>query len=281
MRKYIFYITVIFLLYPGNAFSFDWEANKISIVSKMETDGRIDLMLRDDKGVQFRVISDGLEDKTAANIIRIKDNFSSWKNMKMESITFSHMDGLLDIIIIPAKFEYNRVNIRNYITAGMQFSYPDYLQYNFRIAVNKLFVRIKGDFTDETKFCEKIIDAVKNPQLYIKKRDPEYFLSRIEEMEKKMADTNAQLEDTRTRLADANTQKDKLRVALMALQNEGFFSGPTPISQKVVERVIQMKDKNPKLKAEQISEALEKEKIEVSKKEVNIILNVYFNEYEK
>ncbi len=266
MRTLLNLIFIIML--SGSLWAFDWEANKITVENKTSDDSKTELQLKDDKGFSFKVTYSGdLSDKNGQLILKLKEDFSGWKNMKLAKLNFIASEGIVEAIVVPSEFSYEGTAINDYVPAGMIFSYTDYLQYNFRITVNKLFVRIKGDFKGEDLFCKKLVEAIKNPQLFIKKRDPEYFLEKIEELE--------------TSLKKLNDEKEKIRNAVITLHNSGFFSGPSPIPAANVQKVLDMKKANPKWNAKQISEELEKQKVKISDKEVGLILAVFLNEFEK
>ena len=67
---------------------------------------------------------------------------------------------------------------------------------------------------------------------------------------------------------------------MAAMHNTGVFSGPEAIPEKLALRVIELKSVNPNWKREQIQEQLDRDKMEYSKKQVKLILAVYFSVFE-
>lgn len=260
MKKYPALI-VFLVAFTVNIYAYDWTNDNVSIISQTSDENKTELKLKDESGNEFSVAYyDELQAETAKNILKLKKNFYEWENMKVDSINFIASEGGLQIAVIPKKYEYNGIDYNTYMPSGMMFTYTYALQYNFRITIERLFIRIKGDFSTENELSKKLADAVKNPQEFVKKRDPEYLLQRIE-----------LLDDT----------LHKMRTALLTLHNSGFFSGPKQIEPATINRVVDIKKENPSITVEKILETLEKEKVKTNDREVKLILNVYFNIFEK
>lgn len=254
------------LLYAIQLQAFDWSTKGIAVIEKTEADGITELLLKDEMNNRFMLnYAAEPDDSMARNVIQLHNNFRSWKNLKIESIKFVYEQGGLEISIMPKSFVYDGKELSAYMPSGMQFTYSYLLQYNFRINIDRLFVRIAGDFESEDALCRKIMTAIENPKEYIKKREPEYLLTKLEALETKY-----------NRLAD---EFYKLRAASLMLHNSGFFSGPSPIDKQLIDRVIDMRLKDPSLTRDKISETLEKEKVKASNREIDLILKVYFNDF--
>lgn len=260
MKKYPALIAFL-VAFTVNIYAYDWTNDNVSIVNQAKDEDKTELKLKDETGNEFSVTYyEEIQAETAKNILKLKKNFYEWENMKVDSINFVASEGGLQISVIPKKYEYQGVDYNRYMPSGMLFTYTYALQYNFRITIESLFIRIKGDFSTETDLSKKLADAVKNPQEFVKKRDPEYLLQRIET-----------LDDT----------VNKMRTALLTLHNSGFFSGPKQIEPGTINRVVDIKKQNPAITVEKILETLEKEKVKTNNQEVKLILNVYFNIFEK
>lgn len=260
MKKYPALIAFL-VAFTVNIYAYDWTNDNVSIVNQAKDEDKTELKLKDETGNEFSVTYyEEIQAETAKNILKLKKNFYEWENMKVDSISFVASEGGLQISVIPKKYEYQGVDYNRYMPSGMLFTYTYALQYNFRITIESLFIRIKGDFSTEYDLSKKLADAVKNPQEFVKKRDPEYLLQRIET-----------LDDT----------INKMRTALLTLHNSGFFSGPKQIEPGTINRVVDIKKQNPAITVEKILETLEKEKVKTNNQEVKLILNVYFNIFEK
>ncbi|MFQ3619454.1 MAG: hypothetical protein SNJ78_00780 [Spirochaetales bacterium] len=109
--------------------------------------------------------------------------YSQFTMLKIASLRLSVEVDQIEIILLPRSFVYKGRDLSTYMPSGMQFTYSDYLEFDFRIVVENLFVRIKGQYFQEPEFAEKISQAVENPYLYIQSQDPEYILRRFQEIE--------------------------------------------------------------------------------------------------
>ena len=252
-------LVLCMVLCCGALYAYDWGQDGITVVNKAEQDGTTELTLKDAKENTFslKYMSEP-DDAMLKNVVKLKGDLYGWKNMTVDSLKFVYDQGGLEISLMPKKFDYEGKNINNYLPSGMQFTYTYLLQYNFRINVNRLFIRIAGDYDTEERVCRKIVDAINNPKEYIRKRDPEYLLTKLEQLEETL---------------------HKLRTATLMLHNSGFLSGPEPVSRDVVEKVVGMRLLDPVISREKIAENLEKQKVKASSREINLILNVYFNDF--
>lgn len=252
-------LVLCMVLCCGALYAYDWGQDGITVVNKAEQDGKTELTLKDAKENTFTLsYMNEPDDAIYKNVAKLKGDLYGWKNMTVNSLKFVYDQGGLEISVMPKTFEYGGKNFNDYLPSGMQFTYSYLLQYNFRINVNRLFIRIAGDYDTEERVCRKIVDAINNPKEYIKKRDPEYLLTKLE-----------QLDDT----------LNKLRTATLMLHNSGFLSGPEPVNRDVVEKVVGMRLLDPVISREKIAETLEKQKVKASGREINLILNVYFNDF--
>ena len=173
MKKYPA-LLVFLVAFTVNIYAYDWTNDNVSIVNQSSDENKTELKLKDEVGNEFSVTYyDELQAETAKNILKLKKNFYEWEHMKVDNINFIASEGALQIAVIPKKYEYKGVDYNTFMPSGMLFTYTYTLQYNFRITVERLFIRIKGDFTTENDLSKKLADAVKNPQEFVKKRDPE------------------------------------------------------------------------------------------------------------
>ncbi len=266
------YITVLFLFIflPVSYLSaFSWSAEdiekideneKISVVKKTNIDAETIIILTDKSGKEFEVASTIDYDSMAVrNILKLKNDFFSWPELEISKIKFIVSDNAIDISVIPIKLLCKGTNVISYLPAGMFFTYTDSLQYNFRMTKNNLFVRIKGFFINKDHLFNRIKEALDNPSAYIKKRDPEFFLAKLE-----------QLQNDLDRFRYENST---LRLAVIALIID------ENITQAIVDKVVKMKKDNSRLTSRQISDKLDQQKIDISKGDVEVIIAVYFNEF--
>ena len=248
--------------------AFDWGTLGVKVIKQEPPDeqtGAIVVALEDQAGRAFSVshVKD-LKAEEAGELLKFKDALHAWKIMKIGKLFIQIADQALEAQIVPEKFECKGQEYASYLPAGLLVTKTDALEYNFRIQVKNNFIRIKGLYSDENELCGKLQQAVANPQDYIRRRDPEYVLKKLEELE--------------TRLAQMERRNLQLQRAVVTLHNQGFFSGPTAPDQKVIDRVIALKKKDPAMTSAQIAEALKTDGLTASARELSLILLVYFNE---
>ena len=259
MKTHLCAVFVFFLL-TGGAFAYDWAGKGLSVAGEAKEGEATVLTLKDAEGRSFTVNAVAEIDEAAGNkIIELKNAFFAWNTIKIGSMAFEKKADALNIAILPAEFSYKGLNILEYMPAGISLSFTDALVYNFRITRSNIFIRIYGEYVDEQELCEKIYEGASNPAGYIRKREPEYFLSRINELK---------------------TANERLTAAVLAMHNTGFLGfGASPIDKKAIARVIELKKQSPGMSRGDLERALEKEKIKISGKELDLILSVFFNEF--
>lgn len=252
-----------------------WEDQKFKIINSSQEDDKTTLEMQDPEGRPLTVHFTGASgEKVVAVIAGMQKTLHAWKSMQVKSIRYTVFEsGVVEVQVFPSAFSEDNVDFMKHIPGHLFFIYKDQLQYSFRLEVNKLFVKIKGYYTDEADLMKKLKQAVKDPQGFIIKRDPEYFIAKLEKLEE-------ELEAQKGKTHRLEKETDRLKKVTAALHNTGVFSGPEAVPEKLALRVIELRTTNPTWKREQIQEQLDKDKIEWSKKHVKLILAVYFTELE-
>ncbi|HOV38207.1 MAG TPA: hypothetical protein PLG79_05745 [Spirochaetales bacterium] len=195
-----------------------------------------------------------------------------------------------EILLVPRSFIYKGQDLSRYMPSGIQFFYSDYLEFDFRIVVDNLFLRIKGQFFSEEEFAEKVTAAVSNPYAYLESQDPEFILKRFHEVEKRLDTLASQtlqgetalragLEETKALLEELNREFQLLRYALLVLNNRGFFGSIRLPSEEGIAKLIALKEQEPSLNIKEAGERLKSLGIEMTNKEIFLVFSVYFNEF--
>jgi len=273
MKRKGFYILIFFIIMVSNAMAYDWKSAGFEQTDSGLT-GDENYLVFKNYGTAVKVRYQGqLEDSWAAKIVDLNRKFSQWKYMKPAGIDYFVTGDSLEILVIPASFKYLDNDFMPYMPGGMTFIYDYALRYNFRITKNDIFLRLNDKFIDEELLCKRIKEALADPIAYLKKREPEYFLQKLNELEENLANLkNSQ--------AAGRESLDKLTQAVLYYQNTGFLGfGNTRIKPGVIKRVIELKAADSSLDKDKLKAALEKEKVEVSGKEIELILNVFYNEF--
>ena len=267
MKMKGFYILLCLFILGSNAMAYDWNSGGYTMVNTGSEGEENFLNVKDSSGVDIKIRYTGeLAETWPDKIKELDQKFQDWKYMKPQRIEFLVVGNSVEILILPSSFKYGEMDFMPYIPAGMTFIYDYALRYNFRVTRNEIFLRLNDKFIDEESFCKRMKEAVDDPIGYLKKREPEYFLQKLNELEENMA-----------LLKDGH---DKLTRSVLYFQNSGFLGfGNSPVKSVVIKRVIEMKTADPALNSEKLREMLGKEKIEASEKEIKLILNVFYNEY--
>ncbi len=269
MRNKIILILLLVILGSSGAMSMDWNGLGLTVAENNESESEKSVLLKDDKGRELKVrFYDELDEKWGKVIKSLNSELRDWKWMKVDKIEFFQNNGALEILIIPSSFTYKGTNFLPYIPGGLVFIYDYNLNYNFRLNKDNFFVRINDRFINEVSLCERMKEAADDPISYLKKREPEYFLQKLTELENSFAELKA--------------SHAKLQDSVMYYENSGFLGfGNTQISRTTVKKVIELKKDKPNLKAPEIVKTLEKQKVTATEKEVNLILNIFYGEFKK
>ncbi len=274
MKMKGFYVLIFFILMVASASAYDWKSAGFEQTGSGSA-GEENYLSFKGNNTALKIRYQGeLGDSWAEKIVDLNKRFSQWKYMKPDNIDYYITGDTLEILIIPTSFRYQNNDFVPYIPGGMTFIYDYALRYNFRITKNDIFLRLNDKFIDEELLCKRIKEALDDPIAYLKKREPEYFLQKLNELEENLA----ALKNTQTA---ARENQDKLIQAVLYYQNTGFLGfGNTRVKSSVIKRVIELKTADSSLDRKKIKAALEKEKVEATDKEIGLILNVFYNEFE-
>jgi len=236
-------------------------------------------------------------------------------NMKYfvpSTVRIALSDRRAEIIMVPKSFTYKGVDYVPYMPSGVQFFYVDSLEYDFRLMVQNLFLRVRGQYFTEEQFADKIASAVGNPYAYIQTHDPEYIIKKFQEIEEniermkaefastvaagkaeisalkaELAATKGDLATTKENLASANKKTESLlaefnllRNAVVVLNNRGFFGSINIPSREAVAKLVEMKKREPGLTMQNAEARMQAEGVQISSKEVFLVYSVYFNEFQ-
>ena len=142
-------------------------------------------LLRDSAGAPLSVTLRGEPDAVKIRIIEtVAEMFRSMKYVSLSSLRIIFLNNRVEIIALPKSFTYKGKDLVRYLPSGMQFYYTDYLEYDFRMVVENLFLRLKGQYFTEDQFAEKLENAALNPFLYVQSQDPEYIIRRFQEIDR-------------------------------------------------------------------------------------------------
>lgn len=267
MKKTIFTVAILFFFSISNASAFDWSSRGLTLKDSGSVDEENYIILEDSSSIEVKIrFRNELSNSQSETAAELFSGFKSWKYMKMSRLEFFLVHNTYEILIIPSSYKYKDVEYTPYIPGGLVFIYEDYLRYNFRVNRDSFFLRINDRFINEEILSVRIKEAVDDPIAYMTKRDPEYFLQKLTELE------NMQ--------GELKRRQERIAGALLYFENSGFLGfGNTPVKNSLIKRIVELKTANPDIKADAIKEKLTDEKIEASNKEIKLILNIFYNEF--
>lgn len=296
--KKIFCLLIIFAVFP--LYAVNWDSAGYNIVARGEND---DIVLQ--KGNwRFLVINESeTKDSDLAGIDRMNEIFSTWQFIKIRSIKYVVNPGSIDVFLIPRTYDYNGKSYMENVVAGIHLVYvEESLRYNFRIKRGQMFLKISGAYIEEEVLCKKVEEAVADPQSFIQRRDADFLLTQIERLEGKIdsltadnlhitrdieaiKETDAR-QDTTDRqviqqLNKTTATAKKNNKYLVAFTNGRFFYSPKPIEQEKINKILQMRRQYPNLEINDLMKKFEEEDYKVTKKEVEIVLQAFNNEFKE
>jgi len=225
--------------------------------------------------------------------------FNSWEHLTIDTQRVVITKKRTEMALIPESFEYEGVNLSEYMPSGMQFYYTNYLEYDFRLYKDNLFLRMSGQLYDEEQFCEKLLKALENPVLYIQTHNPDYLIEQIALISEELETTKRELTAFREQYQeeydslmeellslkdgtdDLREEYKLLRNAVVAFANRGLFQLLSPVDSETEQAVIAAKKASPDATSKELASQLKEEGVDVSARSVAIIFAVYFNDFEE
>lgn len=261
----IFFLIVALAFIPlsTTVYAVNWPGLDANITEKNEDGSWVMLTLKDGQNHTFKVTyqDEALAGKLVGKIIQYKNEFYSWRQVRLKEISFVVSANFLEVIIIPLEITHNKVNLAGAIPAGITMTYyqdKDTLRYDFRIMKDNLLMRIPGDYHTEDELVSKLTYAYDNPLAYLRRGDPESLLQEIENLENKL---------------------EKLRQAFIYLNNEDWINHYRTVPQETILKIVELKQQNPKLTEKELWKELKKQKVKITKRELELVLILYFNEF--
>jgi hypothetical protein len=245
-----------------STYAFDWKTLNVELVSQTENDSQIIVVLKDKQDHIFKVIyqDEAMMAKLTNKIIKCKNEFYAWRNIRFKEITFMAFANFLDVVIIPQEIMHNKNNLATAIPAGITMAYDpekDIIHYDFRIMKEDQFVRITGNYSREDELFNKIGIAYDNPSTY---------------QQSSNADPLQQ--------QNVGQSNEKIVQALIYLYNEDWNGRQKTIPIETIQKVVDLKQNNPEMTKTQLWKLIKKEKISITKREMNLLLIFYFNDFE-
>lgn len=120
------------------------------------------------------------EDMNVLEIVR--ETFFNMEYLDVAEMKVVFSRNRADVVIIPRRYRFDGLNLAALMPSGMRFIYTDFLEYDFRMLVEGLFVRMQGQYFTEQQFVERLARAARNPAAYIQSTDPRFIFRRLDEI---------------------------------------------------------------------------------------------------
>lgn len=247
-------------------YAYDWQSQGLTVVSNGNSTDRPSVTLKDSRNHVFTVVETvPVSDLFVTKILRYKDEFFAMRTLAIKSLTFTVYEDSFEVVLMPASFVIDGKDLNEYLPSGMLFYYQNDLNYDFRMNIGTVFMKIKGLYINEDAMVRKIRSAVSDPDAYIRRDDPDFVLSKLDELE-------GEIEYLKNAVFEA-------KYAEVCLANRGFFGGSRPVSREFVNTVLQYKTDHPAASYANIVIEFDRQGMQYSKKELKLILEVFFNEF--
>ncbi len=228
MRWRIITLAASLLLLPMVVSAVDLSSIGLTVISRTSEGDRTRYETEDEAGNRIIVVASGtLTQRQADHITEAKNALFGWSTMDASYIRVTPGPERTSILLVPSRYSYQGINFTEYLPSGMQFYIDKSLEYDFRIQVDRIFIRIQGFFTDEQRFNSWLASAVKDPAGFIERNDPEYvvrllrdFETRIEDQKVKQAELSNLLQQTANRLESTNAELDSTNAELDSTRSE-------------------------------------------------------------
>lgn len=178
--KKSFFITLLFLV-TFTLFPIDISIPGVVSIDESQN-GKTDYTLNLADGTSFTITADKPVDETnAVRVQKVLTDILAIESLVISRANLTIHDTRIELVIVPKSFIYDDIALESYMPAGMKFIYETFLEYNFRLLAENMFIRISGQFFGEKLFGEKLVSAAKSPIEYIQRHDPEYVLRRFKD----------------------------------------------------------------------------------------------------
>ncbi len=247
----------------------------------------------DNRAIEFMISGTKPTENNVNRVSEFYNAIAEWEQITYKKILLTANGKVINAVIAPSKVAYKNKDFTKNIPAGMSFRYDNKLQFDFRVTSEDYFVRLRNNYTNEDKLLWQLNEAVADPIRYIQIYDPEFFYRQLQSVQNRQAEVynslNSELkknfEDLKAKHEALLASYENLKKAheafiygYMTLENSGFMSSG-PVDKQAISKVVELKTQNADMTVSQIEELLEKEQIEVPKKIVELVFNLYFNDF--
>lgn len=300
MKKVIITVFIIIISSAG-LFSQSLEDLGYSVLSTRTEDGYTVVAAQDPStGLTFDLYYKTMAASQLSFLREARKIILSWDYIVPKELQIVFQQKAVEIRVFPESVMFNGIDYAEYIPSTIRFFYDDVLEYDFRILVDNITLRVQGPYFNEEQLAEKLRSAVENPIAYIQTHDPEHIIRRLAEISDNLEEIKSTqsgsisdigaleekisgLTNELTELTEAHqalTEKyRKLQLGTIAVTNQGLFSSIKDFNKDAIDQAIELKEENPSYTEEQLLSACKDKGLKITAKEIHIIFMVYFNEF--
>ena len=272
-----------------------------TILSTGTEDGYTVVTARDPAGgLTFDLYYKSLTPRHLSFLQEARKIILSWKHLVPGNLRVIFQPRVVEIRVIPDSFVYEGTDYAANVPSAINFYFKDILEYDFRILVDNITLRVRGPYFNEEQLASKLQSAVANPIAFIQSNDPEYIVRRLGEMSEEMEALKAGQTEAGTEIGTLNARVEELTADLsklteahetlvkkyrqlqlgtIAAANQGLFSLIKDVNKEGIEQAIVLKEQNPSYTEDQLRAACKDKGIPLSAKEIHLVFMVYFNEF--
>lgn len=238
----------------------------------------------DGKGIELTYHGSQLNEQQLKNIGTSYNTIAAWKSIDPMKVLFFVKPEELNAVVTLSRAVYKGKDLVKNLPSGIRLMYDKGLSYNFRTVSGQYFVQVNGDYTSESKLLWQVNEAVKDPILYIQKYDPEFFFRQLEGIRNQNAEIfnelRTQNEELTKKHNNLKAAHEKFIFGYISMENSGFMR-KADSNKAAINRIVELKTENAELTRNQIEIQLDSENIDVTDKVIDMVLNLYFNDFEK
>ncbi len=274
-------LLVVLLVVSASLGAVEFADYGLTVLGERTEDGLRLTTLRDERGREFTFGADAAVGEAEIAIVdQIVNLVFGFDSMEIDELRIVVGERRVSVQVRPRNFVHDGVDLGALTPAGVQFYFVDYLEYDFRMLVRGLFLRLRGQFVNEELLLERLVRAARNPEQFLQSQNPEFVLSRIHELEQELVEVRQELYDSNRERERMSEELELTRNAVLVFENRSLFGSLRIPDAGAVARLIELKNETPGLNQDDMRARLEAEGYSVSSKEVFLIYSLYFNEFE-
>jgi hypothetical protein len=161
----------------------DLAALGMTVLSSRPDGARTVYEIADSRGNRLTVVGDSeMTEAQAKAVLFLRDTLVGWKSMTAPSIRVTLSGTKAEALVVPSRYASDGLDLTTLIPSGLQFYLDSILEYDFRMRVGTIFLRMKGQFFDEEQLAARVVSAARDPIRFLESTDPEYLYRTLQEV---------------------------------------------------------------------------------------------------